>query len=589
MIGKIAPYLFTPTSQNPKKEFAKLLGSQNSQKISQFITQNPQLIHQSLSSGYTPIEHAIALKNPQSIRALIERGAKINAANAQGISPFDQLILMKDYTLLSQIFSPYFSEQVEKVDVDLIHHIQDSHFKNEVQRQIKAIYTQALRLSQSFEVPVGIQLKSHIEKNNFEGIKANLEAALNKNNHHEIFSAVIYGITNHKNAVIKAAYELIQDDLLSFKTTDLFNLYHIATLFNNADAIRQLGKFGMSKYLEEDSSSFSPYFFAIISPELKTFEALVNSKLPFPASTNLKAYSTAALKHTITLSPLQLWIAKAHLVDSMPKISFLEKLNTFFAVSNFALDYFSIGSSNLLKDFYSLSYFILQTTNNFSLFSEKRNWIGTMLLSALTLYLQQSGVMKNIVGVNATHYFMQTVKIVSMVSIICKLREDLKAYSKTFYYRPLQTLKSFSFKLINHSLNLIFILKYFESVESTESNEEPKNESSDHDPVLNKKIQDFRDRLAIDTKEKTTEEVIRCFGQYNSYNETQTISPTNYQMPLDCLGYKLNTPENKYEVLRAYKALSLYVHPDKCPSAECLIIAKAIAKLANKIKTNNWP
>lgn len=593
MIGKIAPHLFTPTSQDPKKEFAKLLGSRNDPKITQFIAQNPQLIHQPLSSGYTPIEHAIALRNPQSIRALIERGAKVNAANAQGISPFDQLILMKDYALLSQIFSPYFSDQIEEADLELRKYTQDPHFKNEVQRQIKAIYIQALRLSQNFDVLLDMKLKKHIEENNLEGLRTSFEAAFNQNKHHEIFSAVIYGIMNHKNQVIKVAHELIQEDLLTFKTTDLFNLYHIATLFNNADAIRLLGKLGLTKYLEKNNTtnSFSPYYFAIISPELQTFEALVDSKLPLPASANIKANFATASKNTTQLSPLQLWIAKAHLVDPMPKITFLEKLKTVSAVAYFAMDYFSTVQSGLLKDFFSLSYLFLQTTNNLSLLDEKQSWMISLLLSGISLYLQQSKVWPKVFGANALEYLAQILKFISVVSIVQKLKEELKIYSKTFYYRPLQTLKSFSFKLINHSLNLAFILQYFESSSAPikQPNQQPKNESPLHDSILDDKIKKFSERLAVLSKEDTRNKIITCYGKYNSLNETQATLPINYQDTLNCLDYQLSTPITGNEVHRAFRALSLYVHPDRCPLEECSIISKAISRLANKIKTNNWP
>lgn len=468
------PSLFSshtpPQEHENAQEFYNHLTSSEYKKTTEYIQAHPELINIALpGTSMTAFDLSLSQRKIESMKHLIASGAEINKPNNYGISGLDNLLLVKNRDLLKKVFGNALGTLLNDAQTQVDSSTVSYAILSRAESQIKMIKQEMKRHSDLTNIKASLtNFIPLIECHSYEILEEKIKEASKL----EIFNLTIYSVFTHNNNLLKKLYESIGPDFLNLKTLDLKNLYQLAAIADNSDAIELFYEWGLDPALQFFSTSqhtFSPYHYAIFCPSFSTFLTLLKVGVPMPPPAPLQGFShrTEYLNKTLanlTFSPIQLLVHRAAIIDPLSRESYFETLYLFSEAV--ALYYEMSGQmSTPVKAFLGgcrTSYFLGSTIQTF--FNSKNSSLPLSIsfLSFLSLAMMfEHGVLGQIL---LSENILPYLKYFTTLMTVKKIWNDFSSTYQSYSFRPLKTVWYFSKAMFSHFL--YFKHTYFEENES---------------------------------------------------------------------------------------------------------------------------
>lgn len=595
VFNKLQSYL--PFNHSPQKvdlfktelqgEFSQLLRSSDTNATAKFISEHPELINERFyDSGLTPAELSLTLKNATNLTHLIKANAHINALNKYQLSVLDQILLMKDSKLLSDVFGLGLAHIFQNTQSEFKSSKIESFLMEHAQTQISTIENEI----KDFQA---LAKSSKLKNSLVMSIENNKQVSFDKDSYKpkDVFDALCFFIMTNQNEAIETLYTQFGDEILSSETTDFKNLYHIAAMADNAAIIEKLHNWG----LESDSAitslaPFSPTHYAVMHPTLNTFFALINAKVPIPPGAQFSQIRPDSIHlkkqvKELTFSPLQLIILKANLHDPLKDTNNFQTISIMLALAELIA---TKVDPHFLS--YEVKVFLALYRSMFFLSEISRPFLNyqispALLIVSIIFNLLDSNVYKPIVELPLIKF--------SLAAIMAKnIWHDFKGYQATYQYRPFQT----AVKVIKDiAKNFLFIDTAF--VDSTPLKFNPTNTNFNYNnptyPNPNLNVTQLSDSVKAVPLE-TLDKCISVFKIEESKATTycaQIIEKLNLNLKstLNCLSKRnwIDLTSQQIDSLsieqlkEIFKQTRFLTHPDKCNNS--LELCKSIWNKLNPL------
>lgn len=573
-------------SRNQTKEFHTLLTSSKYQKTAQYIQDHPELVNAPLpGTSMSAFELSLSQRKTENMRYLIALGANINKAHSGATSGLDNLLLIKDKSLLKNVFGNVLATLLydAKVQIDsssispLILHYADL--------QIKMIQEDIKKHSDLTEI--NNQLADFIPLIQSEHTKA-LDQKIQKATKLQVFNLTLYSLFTHNTYLLKRLYESIGPELLNLKTLDLKNLYQLAAIADNPEAIELFYEWGLDpnpQFSSKSKNNFSAFHYAIFCPSFTTFLTLlkVGLLMPPPAPLQGLTYKVKQLNKTLdqlTFSPIQLLVHRATINDPLSKGSYLETI--YLLLEAIALYYeMTLQMDSGVKAALAAvrtSYFFGQSIN--TLLNNKilkLHSLVTTLTLALLLSLAETGQLQKVLP---SKNILPYLKYFTTLMAVRKIWKDFTSYYHSYSYRPWKTLWNFSKSIFSNFL--YFKHTYFEEIQSFERiekeavNYQNRKENSFDFERLFKSMNNYSSQPS-ETKNFVPFDKIKNHVRQLSYSEIYTCSQKKFLDSITkCLmgEYKEHFADiSKTDINKLITKSSSVIHPDKLVTIHNVIIS----------------